>query len=223
MNIILRIIMFVLGKELERRKSFRTSVVPYTIIKNKQQSSIITYDIWYLLGVDADHNEITDHGGGIKKNEYDLDAAERELFEETREIFGDLKDKLSFCISAVREPPPNTKISHGHGGMSVIFLPIENDWLVSNKAILLFERAKNKVTTDRSHHELSELLWINDKKFSQLIKRSIIPSNRTPAAYNRRLPKERKMWPKLRAFYDSFYSENLETNLTDQWLQFYPS
>jgi hypothetical protein len=228
--------MFVSGKELGQRKSYRTAVVPYTILKNDELSNINkldTYDVLYLFGVDEAHNEITDYGGGVKKNEYDLEAAERELFEETREIFGNIKDKLSPCISVIREPPPNKKIisNGGHGGMSVIFLPIEKEWFLSNKATMLFEDAKNKVTTDKSHHELSELLWINDKKFNQLIHRNYDNYAHTFSRY--KIPplqiisnsplKGRKMWPKLRAFYDSFYCNDLKNNLIDQWLKFFPS
>lgn len=61
-------------------KPVRAGVIPYTIAFNR---------VYFLMGVDRGTHELTDFGGGIKNGESPVQAALRELGEETCGLFGE--------------------------------------------------------------------------------------------------------------------------------------
>ena len=86
----------------------RSGVVPYTVIDEK---------IYLLFGVDSKYNELTDFGGGVKKNETIVSGGLRELREESCGIFSDIKlDDIQECITIIGNK------------MAIIFIPLDPGW-----------------------------------------------------------------------------------------------
>ena len=74
---------FTLGAQLAQTKSTRASVLPYVIKNDGNQRKI-----YFLFGIDRETGDITDLGGGVKRDEFSLEAGLREFREESDEIFG---------------------------------------------------------------------------------------------------------------------------------------
>lgn len=80
--------------------------------------------------------------------------------------------------------------------MSVLFVPLPIEWY--EKAPYLFDekRSLRSKTKKRSHNEVSELLWIDEDEMLSLVS-----------------PQNRKMWGRVRKFYQHGYDENLRKAL----------
>ena len=191
----------VFGSQLAKRRSSRAAVVPYTILPTSNGG----WKLWFLLGLDSNFGDVTDFGGGIKKYECDLVGGHRELDEETKGIFKSTisSNDLSTCVSAVQEDPQHRR--DVGTGMSVIFVPIGNDWFEA--APSLFDNVSMK---GNSHNEISKLVWLCEGDFLRLI--------RTPDEVT-----EYTMWTRLRKFYSSVYTNELHDLLYIRYWWFTPN
>ena len=188
--------MLVFGTQLTKRRSSRAAVVPYII----RPALTGGWRLWFLLGIHADSGDVSDFGGGVKKNEYDITGGYRELNEETKGIFKDTINThdLTTCIAAVQD---------GHGrsrGMSVVFVPVISDWF--NTAPILFAKANKK---GNSHNEMSGLMWVCESDFLKLAHKPEAISNHI-------------MWSRLRKFYTSIYTNELHNLLYVRYWWFMP-
>ena len=170
------------SRQLVKYKSSRAAVVPYTIIYKND-----TVKLWFLFGIHTESGDISDFGGGVKKDENDLIAGFREFNEETKEIFKDVigLDDMANCASAYKQGYGNNR------GMSVTFIPIHPRWL--DTAVCLFK------STTIKHEEISDILWISEIDFTNLLNGFKL-LNRT-------------MWSRLRTFYQHIYNYDLHRKL----------
>lgn len=207
----------VFGSQLATKRSKRSAVVPYTILP----ATTGGWEIWFLLGFDADSGQITDFGGGIKKFETDSTGGYREFLEETKYV---LKNAVSLndlqtCVAAVADEPgvssprntscigstSNIQDTWGaYGGMSVFFAPVGNEWF--QKASSTFDSISME---GNSHNEISGLIWFRENDFVKLF--------RNPEA------SEHDMWPRLRKFYSTIYSKELHDLLYIRYWWFMPN
>nr|QBK86404.1 MAG: NUDIX hydrolase [Marseillevirus LCMAC102] len=170
------------GIQLAKVQTARAAVVPYTIDVHNG-----TNILYFLFARDRVSGDITDLGGGVKKNEYSLIAALREFREESDEIFGTLYERVNDLT---------TNIALLGDNMSVLFIPVKWEWY--KKAPDLFKEKKKSphFQFKRSHNEVSELLWFNENEFQQLIS-----------------PKNKQMWTRIRKFYQCGFDTNLKAAL----------
>ncbi len=171
-----------LGTQLSKVQTARAAVVPYAV--DVHDGIDILY---FLFARDRVSGDITDLGGGVKKNEYSLIAALREFREESDEIFGTLYERVNDLT---------TNIALLGENMSVLFIPVKWEWY--QKAPYLFneKRKSHRFQPKRSHNEVSELLWFDENEFQQLIS-----------------PRNKQMWTRIRKFYQYGFDENLKTAL----------
>jgi len=166
-----KITKFISPDDLEKLKSIRSSIIPFTIVNNS---------IWFLVGVDKNTGEITDLGGGVKKNENNLIAGYREFNEETKGIFGCISDiNLNKTVALIDYKYKKVNEEKTYQ-MSTLFIPIDNSYTINTKnfsTIIASEKHKN---------EIEELLWIKDSEFEQLLQ-------------NKHL--KYVLWQRIRSFY----------------------
>lgn len=148
----------VLGSKLSLIRSSRASVVPY-LCKNINGKDVL----YFLFGIDKVSLEITDFGGGVKKEEFSLQAALREFKEESDIIFGDLYNNPNDFIN---------EIAIHSNDMSVLFIPLSNDWYV--KAVPEFKNRKNDnmKSKKRSHCEMERIFWMDETSLLKLLNNS---------------------------------------------------
>lgn len=140
-----------LGSKLSDEFSHRrAAVVPYFVYTKSPKTPP---KIYFLLGVDAKYNEITDFGGGVKQSysESSMTAATREFREETESVFGELYDKI---------PNMNLTVALQNNHQSTLFVPVSGEWYL--KAPLLFENSPTK-------KEISKLVWFSEDEFKELV------------------------------------------------------
>lgn len=133
------------GWTLSRTRSKRASVIPYTIINGK---------LHFLLGIDAQTGDITDLGGGVKKDERSLEACFRELTEET---LGSLRCIVSSSNDFMLCPCAKTKT------MCCIFVYIPERYHLN--VLDRFNKARRMATLLRKRVEIKGLVWVSVKKF----------------------------------------------------------
>ena len=139
--------MITFGSHLAGIKTERCGVVPFAIDK---------YTLHFLLARHKNTKELGDLGGGVKRREFSLGAGFREFCEESRGIFmetygspNDLEDKLAIIDGK---------------SMAVIFAPLSIEWLgVANKKFI------EKRPTRKCEDEISELVWVDEKRFQDLV------------------------------------------------------
>lgn len=206
--------MIIYGSDLAKICSARAAILPYTIVYNHVTK---LWNIKIMLGVDKKSGEITDTGGGVKSKTdlNNLAASFREFTEETKGIFSKTItiDKLLTCVAVTqsqhRRIPairnPRTKFIEEHkstpgviegvkydtGGMSTIFLPVDNKLIEETN---LFDEV-GEHPDGEEHNELSELLWVSENEFLDLIQGKSVNG--------------KYMWPKLQKFYQSVYTEDI--------------
>ena len=190
-----KVINVVFGRDLKTVRSKRASVAPYTFIKNTKTGK---YELFVLMGIHAKSGEVTDFGGGVKKDECDLQASLRELNEETFEMFNKVSmEYIESCVAITRPAyetvikPTNTKVRTE--GISTIFLPVSNEQ---------FERASTefkKLASNDSDREIREIMWV---KGCEILK----PTT-----------KDYKVWSFLRKFYYESLSPELNEMLFARW------
>jgi hypothetical protein len=176
---------FTLGARLAQIKSTRASVLPYVIRNNNGKRKI-----YFLLGIDRETGEITDLGGGVKRDEFSLEAGLREFREESDEIFGTIYDHPNDYMR---------NIALSSSDMCVLFVPLAVEWY--NEAIQLFEKRKTEpipsidgINKKRSHREIESLVWIDEDSFLDML-RSRTGCCYIPGASNRQI------WSRLQKFY----------------------
>lgn len=133
----------------ESKRFTRAGIIPYTIINNKK---------YFCLGVDAMYGTLTDFGGGVKRYEHFVEAACRELEEESLGIFNFTSKEL---MEKVRKN--STTIYDCNTAIIFLHVKIEN----INDIVDLYDY-KFKNTTGKI--ENSAVVWIPEDVFFYLIK-----------------------------------------------------
>ena len=148
---------FTLGAQLAQIKSTRASVLPYVVKNNNGKRKI-----YFLLGIDRETGDITDLGGGVKRDEFSLEAGLREFREESDEIFGNIYDHPNDYMR---------NIALSDSDMCVLFVPLAVEWY--DEAISLFEKRKTgPFPADgkkKSHCEIERLVWVDEDSFLDML------------------------------------------------------
>jgi hypothetical protein len=138
--------MITLGYGLSFIKTQRASVVPYTIINN---------ELYFLFGIHSETGDITDFGGGVKKNENSLSSSSREWKEETKGIFGDAYNINNLVLDGAIYDKT----------MAVLFVPVNNRWYYT--ADKIFQNVDIPLRKD--NQEISKMLWVSYSNFKILL------------------------------------------------------
>lgn len=163
--------------DVENIKTRRAGVIPYTIVNNF---------VYFLLGTDSNFGELTDFGGGVKKDETCIMGAFREFKEETNGIF----DSCIYDYNQFK----NSLVFTDFRKMTLLFLKIDNTWL--SKAVEKFHNNKHLATSKYSK-EISELVWLHENKFKQTVNKNF----------------ENLMWNKIRCFIQQHHNDNFYLTL----------
>lgn len=133
----------------ESKRFNRAGIIPYTIIDNKK---------YFCLGIDAMYGTLTDFGGGVKRYENFVEAACRELEEESLGIFNFTSKEL---IDKVRK----NSVTIYDSNTAIIFLhvKIENTDDIIDLYDYKFKNSSGKI-------ENSAVVWIPEDIFFYLIK-----------------------------------------------------
>ena len=127
----------------------RAGIIVYTIINN---------DLFFIVGIDTDSNDITDFGGGvnIKKGETVIKGGLRELMEESLGVFGFIKEEeLLNCITVFNE----TSL--------IIFIPLKlNPYRIYEEFIKRIQFVEKP--------EVKGLAFLNVGQFITLIKGNLV-------------------------------------------------
>jgi hypothetical protein len=130
------------------RKFLRSGVIPFTVNDGKK---------FFCLGIDEKYGTLTDFGGGVKRGEHFLDAACRELEEESLGIF-DFRSES--CIEKLK----TNSITIHDCNTAIVFINIHIENM--NEIVKLY----NKRYSDISRAENSGIIWIPEDIFFYLIK-----------------------------------------------------
>ena len=137
--------MIVLGAYLDTIRTLRSAIIPYIIMNNGE--------LLFLLGRDSKTLEITDLGGGVKKNETALSAGIREINEETNKIFGYVLSNPNILTSSIG-------IVDDRHFLASLFVRVDNRYYNIPD---IFKKTNNICG------EISELLWFTEAEFVKLI------------------------------------------------------
>ena len=138
--------MLLLKSELEKLKGcIRAGIIPYVKVDGM---------IYFLMGMDKKHEELSDFGGGIKNNETPPMAGKRELFEEVKELLTDND------ISEIK-----CGIYDRHNSTCVMFCQILNKDIYSN-IVSTFSSCEK---FGEQYNEMRNLVWIDLPRMIQLI------------------------------------------------------
>jgi hypothetical protein len=127
----------------------RAGIIPYTVIDNKK---------FFCLGIDAMYGTLTDFGGGVKRSENFVEAACRELEEESLGIFNFTTKEL---MEKVRKN--STTIYDSYTAIIFLNVMIERIEDIVDLYDYKFKRETGKI-------ENSAVLWIPEDIFFYLIK-----------------------------------------------------
>jgi len=139
--------MMTFASHLATIKTTRCGVIPYTIANGS---------LYFLLTRDRITSELGDFGGGVRKSEFALMAALREFYEESHGIF-------SHIYNSANDMGNKIAIIDG-SNMAIIFVPLESNWLEEAQRAFV----ENPPTKKKSD-EVSELVWVNEYTFTNLI------------------------------------------------------
>jgi len=135
--------------EVSHPKNFlRAGVIPFTIKEDKK---------YFCLGIDAKYGTLTDFGGGVKRNEHFLNAACRELEEESLGIF-------DFRSNECMEKLNSNSLTIHDNNTAIIFVNVNIDNMDD------ITRLYNKKVVTASKPENSGIIWIPEDVFFYLIK-----------------------------------------------------
>ncbi len=140
--------MLTIGKYLERYDIARCGIIPYCV-------EIGTRNLWFLLARDRLTDELGDFGGGVQKYETCLMAGLREFHEESRGIFSSEYTTVEDMASA---------IAYVDKHMAIIFIPVSPVYLRTAEQNFINIKPVKKASL-----EVSELIWISEKYFTDLI------------------------------------------------------
>lgn len=139
--------------------------------------------MYFGLAKDKKTRELTDFGGGVKKSEFALAGALRELKEESRELFdinpNDCIDKIALVDNQINY-------------MGILFLPV-NETLIDT----LPEQFQKQNITNKNNDEISEVVWLDEYAFDNLIRPS-------PTYFRTNYT----LWCKIRKFLSSTYQQD---------------
>lgn len=148
-------------------KTNRCGVIPYTLLND---------ELYFLLSRHLYSNELGDFGGGVKKTEVSLVAGAREFFEESRGIFTGVYSNVDSMMDTF------SIIDGNH--MAIIFLPLDPKWIIQAQS-----KFKQIVPLKKSSLEVSELVWVSETQFSNLI------------SPHWRSEQQNKLWTKIQLFF----------------------
>lgn len=119
---------------MDLKHSIRAGAIIYTKVNN---------EILFCLGVDSQFGDLTDFGGGVKKNETIIEGGLRELKEESQGVFNSHLniEALSKSIAV-----------HSHN-MLIMFIPVE----VNIDEML---ETFSKKIVERRNPEVKEIVWL---------------------------------------------------------------
>ena len=108
-------------------------------------------ETYFCLGVDTQSGNLTDFGGGVKKDECVLDGALRELAEESLDIFGVIyKDDI------------NKSTTFHTSNMAIVFIPLD----VNMEEI--HEGFQEKLR-EKENPEVCDIVWLDKNDFLESI------------------------------------------------------
>jgi hypothetical protein len=165
--------------DLATKRTVRCGAILYTL-EDCDKTKVSTLS--FCLARDAPTGELTDFGGGVRKNEPALKAGLRELDEESRSIFSSVcgsANDVATCLAVVNDK------------MAVIFIPVERKWITD--AQKLFAAAES---TKKRCNEVSEIVWVSEEQF-----KSLIMGKKTRDTKD-------TMWKKVRAFFGNIYKND---------------
>lgn len=136
-----------------RRYFRRAGIIPFTRLHG---------EIYYFLTIDANFQELTDPGGHVKERESFLQAAVRELDEETLGIF-------NFCSERQIEHIRQNSVCYISGRTILILQPVIVDSLLDLSKLFL-QRLKEEKEGRGSitHLENTHLVWISESHLRRL-------------------------------------------------------
>jgi hypothetical protein len=187
--------MLTLGSHLSQVHVYRCGVIPY-VIDSK------TGMLYYLLARHRDSHELGDFGGGVRRTEYALAGGLREFGEESRGIF-------DATYTNVNDRAGDVAILDSN--MAILFVPLKNDWL--ERAPREFIKSlSSQSRSKKSSNEISELIWVNELEFQQLLKDGFHSDSHSNG---HSFFKKRKniMWKKIQTFINRFYDQNMIESL----------
>lgn len=142
------------ASQLNNIRTQRAGVIPYFVDQNG--------DISFLLARHAASKELGDFGGGVRKCETTLIAAFREFEEESLGLFSEFYPTFSSLEKCVAFTDRQN--------MSIIFAPVcgqvEN---VPQRFSTILETLKTQQPRKRSISEISEILWVSESEFIDLV------------------------------------------------------
>jgi len=160
---------FTFGKSLAKTKTPRASVMPYIVMDK---------EIYFLLARDKRSGDLTDIGGGVKKFECSLLGCIREFKEETSGIYGKLYDNYNNF---------EMDVAVYNSKMSVLFVSLSKTFFEDTKNLFEKHKAENI--------EVSELLWVTEAKFLELLNLRQEFRKHTPSE------KQERIWTRIKPFY----------------------
>lgn len=149
----------------------RASVLFYTIGRDGV--------IYFMFAIDSETGDVTDPGGGIKKDETLISGGIREVNEELRDMFREYTT-----------PNYMTKfISASDRKMGTMFVPIPDRWLTDASKRF---RERGSLYIKKSYHELNDIHWLSLEDLKNHLR-------------NRRSG----MWNRVRKFYRSVITDDV--------------
>ena len=141
--------MYLYGYDFQNSRSIRAGVIPFTIKNNH---------LYFLLGIDRGTRELSDFGGGVKMSETMVDAAYRELLEESCKLFCGVISKNDLtCSVAITNHVQNT---------AIFFVYIDSSWL--QRAESEFSDCQRKLAGVKKYNELIGIKWVKDQDFETI-------------------------------------------------------
>ena len=141
-----------LTKQCKLSRTLRAGIIPYTCING---------NYFFCLGRDTASGELTDFGGGVRKNETIFEGANREFHEETRNVFAfDINDRKIASQSIVVQTDY----------MTIFFVNVSDRYISLSKQ--LFHTSKS------IDAEINDIFWINEVDFVNLVKYGVTKTHR---------------------------------------------
>jgi len=128
----------------EFQRQLRGGVIPYTICNDTK---------YYCMGIDHNHQEITDFGGGIKLKECKFKGALREFKEESLEVFN---------ISNINVEAIKHEMVFYTNSMLILFIKFDCDM---KEIIRQFDENAKK----EQKLEVSRVVWLTEKDLFDII------------------------------------------------------
>lgn len=112
-------------------------------------------ETYFCLGVDTQSGNLTDFGGGVKKDECVLDGALRELAEESLSVFGVIyKDDI------------NKSTTFHTSNMAIVFIPLDVNMEEIHEG---FQEKLREKESEKEATEVCDIVWLDAKDFLESI------------------------------------------------------